>query len=116
MERFSNYKYETDADLVVRLRMDAATFAAAGAEPAGDVDLGIRGLVSGNRTREFGVHPRGVRLAMEVGTAPFTYNRYKFLPVLTKAAFATATYAEGADITIGTETWTVLDQVSEKLN
>lgn len=113
---FVDSKYEVDNSTIVSIRTDDDISALMGTPPTGDVDLNIHCLVNGNRSREFGIHPRGVTLSRTIGTAPETFKKYKFLPVLTSAGLATATFSVGATITIGSVTWTVSDQVAESLN
>ena len=116
MVDFDDYKYETNNGTIIQLRLDKPTGAQAGTAPEGAIDLGIHGIVSGNRPREFGVHPRGVRLRRERGVAPNLFSVYKFLPVLTAEALETAAFTEGATITISGIAWTVTDKVGESLN
>lgn len=113
---FVDAKYETDNDLVVSIRTDTDLTGLMGTPAAGGVDLNIHCIVNGNRSREFGIHPRGVTLSRTLGTAPDTFKKYKFLPALTLEALATTAFNVGATVTIGTIEWTVIDQVSESLN
>jgi len=105
-------KYESDAGSIhpIRLGTDEAT--AAGAEPSGDIDSRIKVKVSkGNR--EYGIRPRGLRLARVKGTAPDTFVVYKFLPILTEAGLELAANAVGKDKTVGAIAWKVVDHRPE---
>lgn len=113
---FVDAKYETGSTAIVSIRTDTELTGLMGTPPAGDVDLNIHAIVNGNRSREFGVHPRGVTLSRTIGTAPDTFKKYKFLPVLTATALTGAGFTIGTEITIGATAWTVTDQVSESLN
>ena len=116
MAKFSNVKYETNSGLVVFLRIETAAVSVVGTAPAGDPDINIHGIVNGNRSREFGIHPRGVSLFRERGTGNDTFKSYKFLPVLTQAALDGGGFDIGDSISIGGTSWTVGDQVGEDLN
>ena len=105
-------KYQADSSEIHGLLLDPDRAAKAGTEPTGDVSSNIKCKVSkGNK--EFGLRPRGVRLARIVGTDPDTFRKYSFLPVLTAAAFGSATFAVGATITIGGVDWEVAAKVAE---
>lgn len=105
-------KYEANSGQIHQVVMDADRIAVAGTPPAGAVTSSIRAKVS-KSNREYGIRPRGVRLGREIGTAPDTFVKYSFLPVLTPAAFATAAFALSATITYGGFTWEVIARVSE---
>lgn len=113
---FVDTKYETNNTTVISIRTDDELVGLMGTVPAADIDLNIHGIVNGNRSREFGVHPRGVTLARTVGTAPDTFKKYKFLPVLTQSDLSGGSFDIGSTITISTVAWTVQDQVNESLN
>lgn len=105
-------KYEANDGSIHALLLDPDRFAVAGTPPTGAIDSNIKAKISkGNR--EFGLRPRGVQLARVVGTAPDTFRKYAFLPVLTLTAFASATFAIGATITIDGTNWEVVAQVPE---
>ena len=107
-----NYKYEAESGDIHLLRLDAARGAVAGAQPADAVSSNIRAQVSKGNT-EYGLRPRGVRLARTIGVAPDTAVKYAFLPVLTVAAYATAAFALGATISYGGNDWEVVAKVPE---
>jgi len=113
---FENTKYETGNGSVVFLRTDRELNGLMGTPPTGDPTINIHGLVNGNRSREFGVHPRGVTLSRTVGTGDSESKKYKFLPVLTQNDLDTGTFQIGDSITISTVAWEVSDQVQESLN
>ena len=113
---FIDQKYETNQGAIIQVRVDEELDGVTGTEPAGAVTLGIHGIINGNRSREFGVHPRGVRLQRTRGTGEDTFRSYKFIPVLTQADLDGAGFAEGDTITISSIDWTVSDQVEESRN
>lgn len=105
-------KYEADDGDIKPIRLSSETIAAAGAQPAGaTTDPDYVKVSKGNR--EFGMRPRGVRLSRNIGTDEIPNMRYKFLPILTPAAFDTAAFAVGAEIAIGGNTWEVVAKVAE---
>lgn len=105
-------KYESNSGQIYQLSLNPDRAAAAGTEPTGGVTSDIKAKVS-KSNREFGIRPRGVRLSRVVGTAPDTFRKYSFLPVLTPVAFATADFQLGATITIGGVVWTVVVRIGE---
>ena len=105
-------KYEAENQVVHGLLLDPDRAAVAGAEPAGAIGSPIRASVSkGNR--EHGLRPRGVRLVRTIGTAPDTFKRYSFLPVLTITAYASAAFNVGTVIQIDGIDWTISAKVGE---
>lgn len=103
---FTTTKYESDQGTIHPIRLDSERVAAAGAAPAAAQDSDIKVKISkGNR--EFGIRPRGVRLVRTVGTAPDTFKKYTFLPVLTPTAYDGAGFSVGTEITIDAVVWTV---------
>jgi len=109
---FTTTKYESDNGLIYAIRLQDARASLAGTAPTGTVDANSTVKVS-KSTREFGIRPRGVRLQRVLGTAPNTFKKTTFLPVLTPTAFAEATFDVGATITISTVAWTVLRKQEE---
>ena len=105
-------KYEDDNGDIYLMRMSPDFAAEAGNEPAGGVTTDVKPKIS-KTNREHGIRPRGVRLARTLGTAPDTFTRYTFLPVLTQVQFLSPAYALGASITIGTTAWTVVSKQGE---
>ena len=105
-------KYEGNDASVHRILLTPEYAAAAGSPPTGAVDNDIRPKVS-KTNGEFGLRPRGVRLSRTIGTAPDTFKKYAFLPVLTIANFNSPTFANGATVTIGSDTWTIVAKVAE---
>jgi hypothetical protein len=105
-------KYEADNGQIHLINLDADRLAEAGTPPAGDSNSSIRAKVS-KTNREYGIRPRGVRLARTVGTAPDTFVKYSFLPVLTPAAFNGAGFSLGGSITIGTIQWEIIARINE---
>lgn len=107
--------YQADDEEVYPIRMKPETFAVAGTPPAGPATQKLKVQIS-KSTRSYGLKPRGVTLARTIGTAPETFTKSRFLPVLTPAAFETAAFADGATITIGAIAWTVVGRRSEDYN
>lgn len=105
-------KYEADGGAIHGIILEPDRLAAAGAPPTGGVTSNIKVKISkGNK--EFGIRPRGVRLARLVGTAPDTFRKYSFLPVLTATAFNGTGFALGSTVTISTVDWEVVAKISE---
>jgi hypothetical protein len=105
-------KYESDDAAIYALTLTPDYAAKAGTPPTGAVTSPIKAKVS-KSTRAFGIKPRGVTLSRTLGTAPDTFTKTAFLPVLTPAAFGSAGFALGATITIGSTAWTVVGKRSE---
>lgn len=105
-------KYEADEGDIYAILLSPDYAAKAGTAPTGTVTSPIKAKVS-KSTREYGIRPRGVTLARTIGTAPDTFVKNTFLPVLTPSAFASATYALDAKITIGSTEWTVVSKRGE---
>lgn len=105
-------KYEADSGQIHLLTMDADRLAQAGAPPEGASNSSIRAKIS-KSNREYGIRPRGVRLGRTVGTAPDTFVKYAFLPVLTPTAFNGTGFTLGGSITIGTIVWEIIARVTE---
>jgi hypothetical protein len=97
------------------LSLKPPTAAAAGTPPSGEVTQNVKIKVT-KSSREFGIKPRGVALSRTLGTAPDTFTKQAFLPVLTPAAFATPAFAIGSSITIGGVVWTVVGRRAEDFN
>lgn len=105
-------KYEDDTGSIHPFKLTAAYAAVAGTPPTGAVNDSIKPKIS-KTNREHGLRPRGVRLSRTVGTAPDTFKKYGFLPVLTATGFVGATFAEGSTITIDGVDWTIIGKVAE---
>lgn len=105
-------KYEADSGLIHALILDPARFAQAGAPPTANIDSNIKAKVS-KSNREFGIRPRGVRLARIVGVAPDTFRKYAFLPVLTPTAYNGTGFTVGSTVTIDGTAWEVVAKVPE---
>ena len=105
-------KYEADNGQIHLLTLDADRLAEAGAPPTGTSNSSIRAKIS-KTNREYGIRPRGVRLARTVGTAPDTFTKYSFLPVLTPAAFNGTGFTLGGTVTIGGTAWEIIARVTE---
>jgi hypothetical protein len=95
--------------------MSFASFQATSIPPTGAVNDSLRPKISKTK-RQYGLRPRGVVLSRTVGTAPDTFKKYYFLPLLTKGAYNGTTYAIGATVNIATVPWTVVAKVPEEYN
>ena len=105
-------KYESDDAAVYAITLTPDYAAKAGTAPTGTVTSPIKAKVS-KSSRSYGIRPRGVTLSRTLGTAPDTFTKTTFLPVLTATAFASATFSLGATITIGSTAWTVVGKRPE---
>lgn len=105
-------KYEADNGDIHGITLSPDFEAVAGTAPTGTVSSPVKAKIS-KSNREYGLRPRGCRLSRIIGTAPDTFKKYTFLPVLTPSAFATATFAIGATITIGGVVWTIVSKEGE---
>lgn len=105
-------KYEAENGQIHPLRLSAPYAASAGTEPGTPTTSSIPAKVSkGNR--EFGLRPRGVRLARTVGTGANAFTKSSFLPLRSKADASSSLYADNADVTVGGIVWTVVSRVAE---
>lgn len=105
-------KYEADSGTIHRILLTPDYAAAAGTPPTGAVNSDIRPKVS-KTNGEFGIRPRGVNLSRTVGTAPDTFKKYAFLPVLAATVFVGTAFAPGATVTIGGVDWIVVTREPE---
>lgn len=105
-------KYEGDDSQVYNLKLTTDYAAAAGTEPVGGVTSDIKPKIS-KTNREHGIRPRAVRLVRTVGTAPDTFKKYAFLPVLTSVEWNSGAFSPGAAINIGTTAYTVSSRIAE---
>ena len=105
-------KYEANSGNIHQMQLSPDFAAAAGTEPTGAVDSDIIPKVS-KSDREFGIRPRGVRLVRTVGTAPDTFKKYTFVPVMTATEWNSATYAKGATVTVGSIDYVVSSRLDE---
>lgn len=105
-------KYEANNGSIHRITMSSARLAVAGTAPAGAVDSPIPAKIS-KSNREYGIRPRGVRLARPVNPTATDKIFRAFLPVLTETAWESNTFAEEATITIGGTQWKVTAKVPE---
>lgn len=109
---FTTTKYESDDGIIHPIRIATDRVAAAGTAPTGAVSSNAYAKIS-KTNREFGIRPRGVRLVRTLGTAPLTFKRYSFVPVLTAEAFDTDAFDPGAQVTVDGVAWTVAGRVPE---
>lgn len=115
MVDFRKYKYETDPGVIMQCRLDIATFAFAGPEPAGAIDIDASVVQSQSR-RAFGVKPRFATLSRLVGTAPNQFSKYKRVPLLTPARATAVTALIGTTVGISGTDWTVEGVSGEERN
>lgn len=103
-------KYLSDEDTIHAITMATANLAAAGAPPGGGVSSGIKAKISKGK-REYGLAPRGLRLARTIGTAPDTFVRYAFLPILTPGVYAPILLH--STVTYSGQSWEVIKKIPE---
>lgn len=106
------FKYLADSGRIHQGVMDADRIAIAGSEPTDPADSNIRVKIS-KSNREYGLRPRGVRLARTIGTAPDTFVKYSFLPVLNGGDFDSPAFGLGQTKTYGGNTWEIIAKVNE---
>lgn len=113
MANFERAFYEDNFGVVHPMRMTTAYFnVVSGIMPAGPAESSIPAKISkGNR--EFGLRPRGVRLARDVGGDEGTTTKYTFLPVPVASAWGTTPYVDGGAVTINAVQWLVVGLVEE---
>ena len=105
-------KYESDTGLVHPMKVDSTRTTHIGTAPTGAYDTKISVKQSKSKS-EAGIKPRGVRLSRILGTAPDTFSKTTFLPVVTVTALATSAFDIGATITINSIAWKVESKVGE---
>lgn len=105
-------KYEANDGSIHSLLLDNARATVAGTPPTGPIDSKIKAQMS-KTNKEFGLRPRGVRLARVIGTEPNTFKKYTFLPVLTPTQASASEFQLGAIITIDSVGWEVVGIVNE---
>lgn len=105
-------KYQSDLGQIYSVQMSAGKLALAGDAPTGVTTSIVKAKIS-KSNREYGIRPRGVRIAREIGTAPDTFVKYGFLPALTPEALSRPVFAIGASISYAGFTWEIIAKVSE---
>jgi hypothetical protein len=110
---FVRTKYEADSGTIHPLRLTTAYAAAAGTVPTGAIDNNVPRAQVSKSNREFGLRPRGVRLARLVGTAPNQFYKYAFLPLRSIADFTSPDYAIGETVTINSVSWEIIEKREE---
>lgn len=106
MADFINTKYESNAGIVVKCKLESASIAFAGTPPSGSVALGISAIVSRSK-RTAGLHARTAVLSREIGTAPNNFTKYKEVALLTPSRAATVEGLIGTTVSIGGNDWKV---------
>lgn len=117
MGRKVRAKYEAENGNIHVIRLDVATsLVANNAEPAGAVNSDIKVKISKNN-REHGLRPRMAVLYREVQAAGpdgiVTRILYARIPILSKAAWATASWAKEAAVEYAGKNWKVLERMAE---
>lgn len=107
---YENTTYASDGGAVFKIRLSTDKYAALTVDTGGASTVDAYVKISKSK-REFGLRPRGLLLSRVIGTAPNTFKKYDFLPMLTAAAMAGETVGE--TIQIGSITWTIADKVAE---
>jgi hypothetical protein len=113
MPAYVRAKYQADNADIHPIRLSPQVYAfATSSEPTGGTTTSIHAKQS-KSDREFGVRARFLRVARTVGTAPNTFIQYANLPVLTLAAFESATYADGQTLSYKGTTWEIVSHTKE---
>lgn len=112
MAAFVDTLYEADSGKKHPIRLTPEYNSVAGTPPASPATSNIRAKVS-KTNREFGIRPRRVILSRTVGTAPNTFRKYAYLPVLTPTAYNSNTFALGATVTINSVDYDVVGKQNE---
>ena len=108
-------RYETDGGDIHPITMKPATYTVAGTPPSGTPTQNIKVQIS-KSSRSYGLKPRGLTLSRTLGTAPDTFTKSAFLPILTPADFALPGNQNGSSITIGGVIWIVVGRRGEDYN
>ena len=112
MPAYSKTKYEADNGQVHPIRLQPDTLTAAGSVPAGGVTSPISADIRKSK-REYGLGPRGVSASRTVGTAPDTFKKRIFIPVLVKADYASGSFIPGGQITYKGQSYTIDSLIPE---
>jgi hypothetical protein len=112
---FVKTKYEADSGSIHPIKLTTDYASQAGTPPSGAVDSNISAKVT-KASSEYGLRPRGVRIARTITDGTSTCSLFGFLAVLTESAWNGAAYSPGATITIGSTAWTVTTRVPEDFN
>lgn len=107
-------KYEADNGDIHPIRLNPDTLAAAGSVPAGAYTSSLSADVRKGK-REYGLGPRGVIISRTIGTAPDTFKRYAFIPVLSSANYDSGVFVVGGAITYKTIAHVVESLVPETM-
>lgn len=108
-------RYETDAGDIHPIILRPETYTVAGTPPAGLPTQNIKAMVSKSK-QAYGLRPRGLNMGRTVGTAPDTFTKTRFLPILTPTDFALPGNQVGSSITIGGIAWIVIGRQGEDFN
>jgi hypothetical protein len=110
MAKFTRGKYQSNSGSVHPIRLSEERYAAAGTAPSGVVDSSIKVKVSKGNA-EYGIRPRGLRLAKTETSGEVSNTSYAFLPILTQTAWTA--FAENSEVTVDGEEWTIVSKVPE---
>lgn len=113
MADFITTKYESNAGVITKIKLEAASVAFAGTPPANAIDLGISAIVSRSK-RTAGLHARTARLSREVGAAPNVFSKYKEVALLTPARATAVEALINTTVSIGGVDWKVESVSGEK--
>ena len=106
-------KYESDTGIIHKMKVDSTRTGVIGTAPTGAIDSNISVKQSLGRSG-YGIKPRGVMLSRTLGTAPDTFKKTTFLPVVTVTALGTSAFDIGATITINSIAWKVESKQGER--
>lgn len=109
---FTNTRYEADSGDIHPIRLNSTRVTAAGTAPTGAITSSVKVKIS-KSSREYGIRPRGLRLTRTIGTAPNTFKRYTFLPILSEAVFDAQAIGEDQTKEIDGVTWIVAGKIPE---
>ena len=114
MAAFVRTKYQATNGDIHPIRIQPDTLLAAGSPPVGAFTSSVSADVR-KGVREYGLGPRGVSASITVGTAPNTFKRRIFIPVLTPGANGFGGYSVGGEITYKGQTYVIDSLVPERV-
>lgn len=113
MPAYVRAKYQADDETVHPIRLTPQVYAVAtSSEPAGAPNSNIHAKQSKSK-REFGLRARFITIGRVRGAAPDTFSEYATIPILTRAAFDSATYTTGAVVSYKGQNWTIVGSTPE---
>lgn len=106
-------RYESDQGTIHPIRVGSQSFATGGGPPAGQINSDIRAKVS-KTNREYGLRPRKIVIAKNVGTEVDPVQKYAQVPILALATWESAPYQIGSPFTYNlTADWTIVSRLPE---